>query len=474
MKARKKTIIIITAFALLPLILAAVLCAFAFGPSQYGNTFLGEMKYKRQRLADAEGKRIIVIGGSSVAFGQDSALMERFLPEYSVVDFGLYGDLGTKLMLDLAEGGIREGDMVIVAPEQSEQTLSLFFSGAMFWQAADGDFSMFRGVKRENIGSVIGSMPEFAAAKAGYAMTSAPTPDDIYRRQSFNEHGDIKRGLREYNIMSEGYDGTRGVSFDSSVISEDFIDYLNAFAKKAEDRGASVYYRMCPINRSALVGEATAADFFEFLEGKLDFELMGNPENSVIDAEYFYDSNFHLNDSGVLLNTRNLVRDIKATLGDSSPTHIFVPPAPAPPTEDDTGDNGDEGMFAYELVDGAYVIVGLTEEGAARTSLTVPVKHDGVKVSGFTAAAFAGNETLVELVLQSNIGMIEDRSFAGCTAFRRLVLLHDKPSRCIVGDDLFGGARFAVFVPRELVSKYKVSYFWTKYANRIFAEDGAK
>ena len=40
-----------------------------------------------------------------------------------VVNFGLYANLGTKLMLDLSRSGIGAGDVIVVAPEMNEQTL---------------------------------------------------------------------------------------------------------------------------------------------------------------------------------------------------------------------------------------------------------------------------------------------------------------------------------------------------------------
>lgn len=468
MKARKQTILIIFSFACLPILLAMILCVFAFAlPAQYSDTFLGEMKYKMARLEETDGKRIIVIGGSSVAFGQDSALMEKYLPEYSVVNFGLYGDLGTKLMLDIAEDSIRSDDIVIVAPETDSQTLSMFFSGDTFWQAADGNFELLSHIKSENIGSVIGSMPEFSAKKAGYAINGSPDPDDIYRRGSFNDYGDIESGLRPFNIMRNGFDVTRPVSFDSDIVSDEFIDYLNDFALTVKKRGASVYYRMCPVNDRAVTGDYTIDGFYDYLDERLNFDILGDPNNSIIGWKYFYDSNFHLNDSGVVLNTRQLIRDIKVILTDSSPTDIAVPAAPDSPITEVTGDNSDADMFTYSNENGSYVITGLTEAGLLRKELIIPAKYNGVLVTGFTQTAFANATNLNRLTLQENITMIYDRSFEGCTALTQLVLLHDAPNKCMVGNDLFGNAMFNVYVPAELVNRYRVNYFWAQYGARI-------
>ena len=130
-------VIALTAFPVLTLTNAFIL------PSVYENTFLGEMKYKIKRLKELDGKRIILIGGSSVPFGVRSDLVMENLPDYQVVDFGMYASLGTDVMLDFAKARINEGDIVIYMPEQHEQTLSLYYNGHSIWQALDGDYQSY-------------------------------------------------------------------------------------------------------------------------------------------------------------------------------------------------------------------------------------------------------------------------------------------------------------------------------------------
>ena len=124
-------------------------CGFGL-PAQFGNTFMGELKSKYERLKSTEGKRIVLIGGSGAAFDCDSSMLEEFFPSYEIVNFGMYAGLGTKAVLDLSESYIHEGDIVIFSPEQSEQTLSDYFNGEYMWQAVDGAFGMLRDIKSEN------------------------------------------------------------------------------------------------------------------------------------------------------------------------------------------------------------------------------------------------------------------------------------------------------------------------------------
>ena len=103
----------------------------------YGNVFVAALGDKYERLLAADSEKIVVVGGSSVAFGLDSKLMEE-KTGIPVVNFGLYAALGTKLMLDLSLPHINEGDTVVIAPELDAQTLSLYFNASTTLRALDG------------------------------------------------------------------------------------------------------------------------------------------------------------------------------------------------------------------------------------------------------------------------------------------------------------------------------------------------
>ena len=65
----------------------------------------------------------VVAGGSGAAFDLNSELLQQELPDYEVVNFGLYAGLGTTVMLDLCLPELREGDILIFEVELNAQTL---------------------------------------------------------------------------------------------------------------------------------------------------------------------------------------------------------------------------------------------------------------------------------------------------------------------------------------------------------------
>ena len=121
----KKSLVIIAAILVIVIPVGILFGMLFMLPPQYSNTFVGELDEKYNRLMEIDEPKIIVVGGSSVAFGLESEIIEEYTG-MPVVNFGLYAALGTKVMLDLSKDGINEGDIVVLAPELDPQTMSMY------------------------------------------------------------------------------------------------------------------------------------------------------------------------------------------------------------------------------------------------------------------------------------------------------------------------------------------------------------
>lgn len=425
----KRTVRRIVATALAVILAEQVfflICGFGL-PVQFGDTFMGELKSKYERLKETSGKRIVLVGGSGVAFDCDSALMDDFFPSYEIVNFGMYAGLGTKAVMDLSENYIHEGDIVILSPEQSEQTFSDYFNGEYMWQAADGAFGMLRDLKSENFEAMLGNFPRFALEKLNYVMKGQkPQTDSIYQKKSFNTYGDIELDTCRENILPNAYDVNQKVRFTEDVVQPEFMDYMNDWAKRLEKKGAVVWYRYCPVNKLSVEDMDDLAAYDVFLRQKLDFPVIGNPENSLMEAEWFFDTNFHLNQPGKEVNTVQLIRDMKAMLGDDRAVTVELPEKP----HRTWGDVSAE-----------------TRIWTAKDSET-----------------YQGEETIV---IPENVTQIEDYAFSNCAGLKQIVLEQKDPSKCIVGQHLLDGTGAEILVPQMSVDSYKRNYFWSVYAGRI-------
>ena len=440
----------------------------------YTQTYYGELPAMVEKLQNTENRKIVVLGNSAVAFGVNSRQMEQELRtdglEYSVCNFGLYGVIGTKAMLDLALPELRQGDLVVFVPEQTRQALSLDFSGVEMWRAIDGNFSLFFRIAKENRGQMIAGFPSFVADKYAYRKQGTEfVPSGIYSRDSFNENCDMVYD-RPHNIMKDGYDPNNRVSFDPAIWQTDFIDYLNEFAEAAAKKGAEVCFAWCPVNSASLVqdsDEAAIAAYYDFIDEKLMIPVISNPHNYLLEREWFYDSNFHMNSAGSVLYTYLLTDDIKSFLGDTEQSSVLLPEKPEMPAAQDIfeGDNSCENCFIYEKNDTGWVIAALTEEGQRTSDLVLPVTHNGEPVTDYSEEIFRSSTVLESIVFQKNIRLLYDDSFSGCKKLKIIELKQTSAAAVSVGFGLLNGTDQAyIRVPQESIAEYLNDYFWGHYA----------
>ena len=482
-----KIIVIFVALLLVFLLPFATVLTVALGLSPvYEETFVGELGEKYDRLNSLDGEKIVVVGGSSVAFGLDSAALEREVG-MPVVNFGLYANLGTKLMLDLSRSGVGEGDIIVLAPEMNDQTLSLYFNSETTLQALDGNFGMLKSIDRENYEALIGASWGFAADKLVYTVSGrAPENSGAYMKKWFNEYGDNIYD-RPYNEMSVT---PKNITLDYKYESEDgtvseyeeFIDYVNKYVEFCTGKGATVYFSFPPMNEIALTDyntEENISAFYDNLVSSLHCKIISDINDYIMNEGYFFDSEFHLNDAGVNIRTANLANDLKRELGMTNKTNLELPDPPGYRPSDFVGDDTEEKdtnpYFELEAgVNGAgqnvWYIVGLKDEGKRQTDLVIPNNVDGVPIVGIKEGAFAGS-SLCTLTLGKNISFIASRAFADADELVAVYITEPDPSKITVPNGFDenglategGNPALKIYVPEEAFFDFVADYFWGDY-----------
>ena len=438
---------------------------------QFGNTFLGALADKYHRLEIIGKPKIIIVGGSSTAFGLRSDMLAEELG-MPVVNFGLYATLGTKLMLDLSRSIIKNEDIVVIAPELDAQTLSLYFNAESTWQAFDSNMSMLNYTKFENYGALAGNFWDYIVSKLRYKRYGGLNPEGVYSKSSFSVNGDIIYP-RPHNIMLLNYSPNHPINLDPSILSDDFAEYLNKFIQFANSKGATVYFDFPPMNRLGVVqyGDSEAIyEFYLFLAKNLDCEIIGNINSYILDERYFYDSNYHLNDSGVLIRTALLAEDIKRALNIDVPVVIELPPPPEKPVDVNIfGDDAYAEYFLYEPYAGGVIIVGVSDTAKNMSELTVPRFANGKPVLAIREKAFARCNMLTKVVIYDNIAQFYDYVFDGCEQLEMIIFNAVNASAVAVGDNFLGGAKESckIYLSREAFGNFAVDYFWSRYSGRM-------
>lgn len=442
-------------------------------PDVYGDTYLAAMADKHDRLHSIDGEKIILVGGSSMAFGVDSRAIERETG-MSVVNMGLYAALGSKTTLDLTESGIKKGDIVIFAPEMDRQAYSLYTDAQITLQTLEAKKSMIRDIPVKEWAGLFNALPQYVEESKKLSASGVPHPTNAYSRSAFNEYGDNVY-QRPYNIMPDLYLTSNTIEIDNSLIDEAFIDYLNDYIKRVRKKGAQFYFTFPPMNRLALTQDSyeNRIAVYNALVEKLDCEIIGNIEDHIMDEGYFYDSNYHLNDSGVTYNTKVLVGDIKRQLKDTSQINIEVLP-PAGVEDSHSSGSNDETYsedFEYIQESAGWAITGVKESAKSKDTLILPQHYEGRAVYKIKEGAFAGC-AVKTLNIGENITVLEDGAFKGCDSLKSVnlaVKLGVDDSLPSVGDNLMAGANadIKLYVPASKYGVMVIDYFWMRYAQYL-------
>lgn len=472
----------LVALVLLPVI--AVLAIVFLVKPQFSGTFVGELDEKYERLASIDEPKIVIVGGSSAAFGIDTETLEK-ATGYKVVNFGLYADLGTKIMLDLSERHINKGDIVIIAPEVDAQTLSLFFNGETALKALDDKPSMLFSLKLANFDDLWGGLWPYMTDKLYYRINGTPviSEESIYRSDVFDEYGDIDptRFPREGNVMTFGYDTTKEIVLECSTYDDAFIDYVNRYTKKIERRGATVYYTFCPLNRDGVRLDkssdlskdeqlaALSASLLNDLKDAFDCEILGSPADSLMDPLYFYDTNFHLNDAGVLLFTGELADRINATKNKTTQHYLEG-------MRTEGALYQDEYLIYRRQADGSYKVCDTTSLMNLASCLLVPAtvtnEAGTALVSGVEVGALDDCRRLDTIVFASGSAMttLSEACFAELSNLVEVYLYDPLTSLT----DLVEGCTFSYQVPEAHKNGYLTAEGFASVSHRVMATDLAE
>ena len=296
-------------------------------PFEENNYYLA-LNDKHKALETTPQPRIILVGGSNLAFGIDSERMEKEL-NVSVVNTGLAAGMGLPYMLKDVKPYLKEGDTVILIPEYSlyfdgigdaqveplaaliglnplsvmylDQkslmklhviALRLFRHKAEFaWETAKSDFQ-----------SVINAKDEKNALPP---ETDPRLPKNFtYSRYGFNTRGDE---VSHFNYENKN-NYTKYPYLDETIN----YDLLNEFNEYAENRNISVYVSFSPIDQNDYQKNSEAFDqFYQSLKGNVSIKILGNPEEFTYPETFFFNSQYHLNYQGAENRTEQLIFEIR-------------------------------------------------------------------------------------------------------------------------------------------------------------------
>lgn len=272
---------------------------------------------KHRRLAAMRPPRLILLGGSNVAFGFDSDRLEREAG-LAVVNLGLAAGLGGDFMLNEVAGAIGPGDVVIIFLEYDQyavaggatalrQILEYRPAGAVhlparWWR---------RFLDGEALG-ILGAVVRRSQPWLGPEGSRLPS-EAWYSRTGFTEAGDYRGHHGAPSTMAALPAGDPVFTPPRAApLHPRFGRELTAFAGIASRRGASFLVSWPAIVDEAFWPAEPAVDRLrDELAGLPGVTLLGEPRDHVFDRSLGFDLTYHLNATGTQWRTERLLRRLR-------------------------------------------------------------------------------------------------------------------------------------------------------------------
>lgn len=258
--------------------------------------YIDEYGHKESLLAETPSPRVIFLGGSNLAFGIDSKVVEDSVG-LRPVNLGLQLGLGMRMMLSEAAEYCREGDILVISPEYehfygcaygAHETLSLL---TLLYP------KITKYLNKNQAYVVLKGLPSaFLIMNSLFIQKLTGTKSDYYTYSSsyFNEYGDEERHWTWPQDKVEFTELHISDEFDEEYF-EDFCNELDKF----EARGIDVLIVPPSIDSKFYCEGVEQICCVEKRLREAGYPMAYEPRLSVYEREDMLDSSYHLAKSGI-------------------------------------------------------------------------------------------------------------------------------------------------------------------------------
>lgn len=291
----KKFLLRLGLFALICAGLMSLMAVYAFLEAPNRKAYIYAHRMKMDMLDTVPAPRVVLVAGSSVAFGFNGETLGRELA-MNVVNAGTSSGIGLRFILDDIAPRLKSGDIVVLAPE-----LELYESGYYGSNEALTSAVIYSGIS--SAGHLnLRQMLVFFAGLPSHLKLNHTEPSARYNSSNFNAIGDEVHHLSQPSVN----DLPRSVPFKGEIDRGVLAD-LKCKIAEMRSRGCNVVIVWPTCIESFYQASRTGIDklavaFEEFgLAPSAPADYFVEPDSMVFDTPY------HLNAAGVEENTRRLI-----------------------------------------------------------------------------------------------------------------------------------------------------------------------
>jgi hypothetical protein len=291
-------------FIMFILLIAGISMLIVLIPSLPENSYDLAIIDKHRILADIQGPKIVLAGGSNLAFGIDSAEIQNKF-HIPVVNMGLHGGIGLGRILDDIFPFMNPDDILLIVPEYS------YFTNG--WNGAATAYELIFDVRQYRLlWSFYYWLPSgfsgYLSTKLENIKTKTSNHHPLaYSRDGFNEYGDYIKHLKMENQPFSS-------SSDLGTLNQTYLYHFFQFVDNFSRKGITVTLSYpCYEEQSFRNSIGLIQKLDTIFRTKENLLVISNPEVYCFPHETFYDMVYHLNGEGRSVRTRQLIQDLQAS-----------------------------------------------------------------------------------------------------------------------------------------------------------------
>ncbi len=279
--------------------------------------YLKAYTLKLNRLRTTESPRLILVGGSNVAFGIDSQMLADSL-KMNPVNFGLHAGLSLRYVMRDVIRYSRSNDLIILMPEYEffynkgggecpTLSLLLYYNHMHDWM----DMSFY-----EWVNALHGFLWIPGNYLRGFIRRNMPLHTYTYSCSGFNSYGD-EATHRDYPSEKCPTNEENDVSNEILPVNDKEEAWFIESYNKLIERKATVYIFPPAMVEAGLadgnrMGKIKGCEAFFKRHG---LSYASPIEQSIFPDSAYFDTPYHLNYAGVQMNTQRLIREIRRIRG---------------------------------------------------------------------------------------------------------------------------------------------------------------
>ncbi len=278
----------------------------------------GTYQIKFERLITAPSPKLVIVAGSSSAYGIDSARLEKNLSgKYNVVNYGTNQGTPAAFYIEVASHFMGEGDILLDAPEPHKYQWGYNEINTTTWQIFEAAYDAFSYVDIRNYTKIFTSFAAFNRTRQ--SMTPRKYTD--YTSETVNQYGDYikyKPNRNADTIYPSPDKAKPNLNFSTSFFTDANVKCMNRSYSLVKEAGAKVYISFAPTNKHAIVENSTKRTtqltYMNTIKEKYNGTVISDVADYIMKGNYFYNSNLHLSTEGSQIRTDKLASDILTQL----------------------------------------------------------------------------------------------------------------------------------------------------------------